>query len=310
MTPEERQVITAIFDRLRAAENQPRDPEAERLIVDLVARQPYAPYAMAQAVYVNEQALANFGKRVEQLEHELAEARSQAKPQSGGFFSNLFGGGRSEPEREPYPPQGGGSPWGSQPQTYAPPPRGYPPAGQGYPSGPAYPPGGQGYPGQAYPGQAYPPGPAPQPGPWGGQPQGGGGFLQSAVSTAAGVAGGVVLANMLTSAFSHRGASAQGAGLGGFGTSGGSADDPSSQGFGGQSSAGQGFEGGSSGGRDSGQDSGRAEPVNHSDAAYDRSQDQQSHEDYADDHDPGSYSSDSGSYDSGGDDGGSFSGDV
>ena len=37
MTPEERQVITGIFERLRAAENRPRDPEAERLIGELVA---------------------------------------------------------------------------------------------------------------------------------------------------------------------------------------------------------------------------------------------------------------------------------
>jgi uncharacterized protein len=294
MTPEERQVITAIFERLRAAENQPRDPEAERLIADLVARQPYATYAMAQAIYVSEQALANFGKRVEQLEHELAEAKSQPKPQSGGFFSNLFGGGRPEPEREPYPPRGSESPWGAQPQTYAPPPRGYPPGGQGYPPGPSYPPGGQAYPAQ-------------QPGPWGGQPQGGGGgFLQSAVSTAAGVAGGVVLANMLTSAFSHHGGSSGGSGFGGFGSSGGSAGDSAGQasagqGFEGGSSGGQGFEGGSSGG----QGFDRAEPVNHGDAPYDRSQDQQSHEDYANDRDSGSDS-----YDSGGDDGGGFSGDV
>jgi hypothetical protein len=285
MSPEERQVITAIFERLKAAENLPRDPEAERLIADLVARQPYAPYAMAQAIYVNEQALANFGRRVEQLEHELADARSQAqaRPQSGGFFSNLFGGGRPEPE--PHPPQSGGSPWGPPPPSYAPPQRGYPPAGQGYPAQ-GYPPGGQ----------AYAPGPAQQPGPWGAQPQGGGGggFLQSAVSTAAGVAGGVVLANMLTSAFSHHGGSGAGS-LGGFGSSGGSADS--------LSGGSQGFEGGSSGGGFS------QEPVNHGDQAYDRS-DQQSHEDAAYDRDSGGDHYDAG-YDSSDDGGGGdFSGDV
>jgi len=64
MTPEERQVITGIFERLQAAEGHPRDPEAEKLIADLVAKQPYAPYAMAQSVYVNEQALVGLNQRV------------------------------------------------------------------------------------------------------------------------------------------------------------------------------------------------------------------------------------------------------
>src|SRR3712207_7073543 len=40
------------------------------------------------------------------------------------------------------------------------------------------------------------------PGPWGGGMQRGGGFLGTALSTAAGVAGGMMIANALTSAFS------------------------------------------------------------------------------------------------------------
>jgi acetylglutamate kinase len=34
MTPEERQLITGLFDRLKGAANAPRDPEAEALIID------------------------------------------------------------------------------------------------------------------------------------------------------------------------------------------------------------------------------------------------------------------------------------
>jgi hypothetical protein len=290
MTPEERQVITAIFERLRAAENHPRDPEAERLIADLVARQPYAPYAMAQSIYVGEQALANMGRRVEELERALTEAKAQAEQaqqqHSGGFLSSLFGGGR---QPEPQPPRGPGaapSPWGQQPpQGYAQPPRGYAPGPQAYaPAGPMA---------------------APQPGPWGGQPQGGGGgFLQSALTTAAGVAGGVVLGNMLSSAFSgHHGG---GSGLGSYGV----LSDPTDQGLGGQ-----GFEAPGFSGRDisegnireaGGFDHDDAATRGGTDAAYDRSQD--SHEDYASDHggdDPG-FSDDSGG---GGDDSG-WSGDV
>src|SRR5665213_2245727 len=102
MTPEERQVITGIFERLQAAESHPRDPEAERLIADCVAKQPYAPYAMAQSIYVHEQALANLGQRITDLERQLHDA--EEKPQSGGFLSSLFGGAGPDPRPQP---QGG-----------------------------------------------------------------------------------------------------------------------------------------------------------------------------------------------------------
>lgn len=190
MTPEERQVITAIFERLRTAENHPRDPEAERLISELIARQPYAPYAMAQSIYVGEQALARLNSRVCDLEARLEEARS--KPQSSGFLSGLFGGDRPEPR--PASP-------GSSPQY---------PQGQPAPGASAYP---------AAP-QAGPWGGQPQPGPWSAPAQGGG-FLQNALTTAAGVAGGMVVANALSSAFSGHGWGASGLGAlgGGFGSS-------------------------------------------------------------------------------------------
>jgi hypothetical protein len=90
MTPQERDVIAGIFDRLKQAANQPRDPEAERLIAERITQQPYAPYVMAQAVYVQEQALENLNREVETLRAEVAELRSQ--PQQGGFLSGLFGG--------------------------------------------------------------------------------------------------------------------------------------------------------------------------------------------------------------------------
>src|SRR5215212_10182796 len=92
---QERQVIDDIFRRLEQVARQPRDPEAERYIAEKVRQQPYAPYAMAQAVYVQEQALANLNAEVEQLRAEVDASRSQ--PQ-GGFLSGLFGGGARAPE--------------------------------------------------------------------------------------------------------------------------------------------------------------------------------------------------------------------
>lgn len=182
MTPQERDVIAGIFDRLRQAANQPRDPEAERFIADRLREQPYAVYAMAQSVYVQEQALANLQGQVEQLQAEVQQLRSQpaAPAQSGGFLSGIFGGGSSQPARSgsvpSFPQRGGPQPaspaWGGQPQ-------------------------GQGMPQQ---GMAA----ASAPGPWQGQqaPARGGGFMANALTTAAGVAGGLVAGNMLMNAFS------------------------------------------------------------------------------------------------------------
>ena len=58
---------------------------AEALIRDLMARQPAAPYLLAQVVLVQEQGLRNLQARVEELER--AE-----RPQGNGFLGGLFGG--------------------------------------------------------------------------------------------------------------------------------------------------------------------------------------------------------------------------
>jgi uncharacterized protein len=89
MDQNERRIIDDLFERLRKAEEQagPRDPEAEALIARHVAAQPAAPYYMAQAIVVQQDALARAQARIEELERRLAERRS------GGFLGGLFGGG-------------------------------------------------------------------------------------------------------------------------------------------------------------------------------------------------------------------------
>jgi uncharacterized protein len=181
MDPKEREVISGIFERLKPAGSAPRDAEAEKFISEQISKQPYAPYVMAQSLFIQEQAMTNMQQQVEQLQNEVRrlQAEAQAKPaaSSGGFLSGLFGGGT--PARPAAPPQ---QMMPMQPQG-------------GYQGGP-----------QGGPWGAPPPGYAPQQqgGPWGGQqPQRqGGGFLASALTTAAGVAGGMVAGNMLMNAFS------------------------------------------------------------------------------------------------------------
>ena len=172
MSPEERQLLQGVFDRMRNNASAQRDPEADRLIADNVAQQPYSPYFLTQAVIVQEQALQAANQRIQQLEQHVQQA-GQGQSSGGGFLSSIFGGGaaRSQdhvpaPQRPPVWNQGGAMP----PQGQAP--------NQGYGQQPGYVPQQQG-------------------GPWGGQQApmggGGGGFLKGALGTAAGVAGGALM---------------------------------------------------------------------------------------------------------------------
>jgi uncharacterized protein len=211
MTPEERQMLGGLFQRVNAAAPAQRDPEAESFINDAVRAAPHAPYVLAQTVLVQQQALEAAAHRLADLEAAARQGAEQSQ-EHGSFLGNLgktiFGGGPSAPPRPGYDQQAYQRP----PSPYAPQPsQGYPSQPQGYP-----PPPPQGYP--------------PQPGPWGAQPQpqgGGGGFLQNAASTATGVAGGVVLGNLLGGLFGGHGGGglfggggASAAGLGGAGLSG------------------------------------------------------------------------------------------
>ncbi|MBN8533774.1 MAG: DUF2076 domain-containing protein, partial [Rhizobiales bacterium] len=101
MDSQERQVIDGIFERLKNVATQARDPEAERYIAELVQKQPYAPYALAQSVYVQEQALINQQQQIEQMKAEIAELQSRPAQAAGGggFLSGLFGGGNAAPQR-------------------------------------------------------------------------------------------------------------------------------------------------------------------------------------------------------------------
>ena len=174
MSPEERQLLQGVFDRMRNNANGQRDPEADRLIADNVRQQPYSPYYLTQAVIVQEQALQAASQRIQQLEQQAQQA-PQHSSGGGGFLSSIFGSGAAA-SREPVPAQR--PPVWNQGSTQAPPP--------GYGQQPGY-----GQPQQQGYGQ-----PQQQGGPWGAQqPQApaGGGFLKGALGTAAGVAGGALM---------------------------------------------------------------------------------------------------------------------
>lgn len=186
MTPQERQLVSDLFDRLAALEISPRDPDAERLIADGFARAPHAAYALVQTALVQDEAL----KRADAKIRELTNA-DVAPPAGGGFLDAMRSalgtqtnaqtgrGATSVPSVRPAPAgqpdprwnsgaASSGSSWGGAPGVNAAP----------------------------QPEQAAPPY-AQQ------QPSSGGSFLGTAAASAVGVIGGAMLFNSIGSLFGN-----------------------------------------------------------------------------------------------------------
>jgi uncharacterized protein len=180
MTPQERQMLADLFERIRSTSTGPRDPEAEAFIGEAVRAVPSAPYVLAQTTIVQQHALEAATQRIAELEARAAQPQEQTSF-LGNLGKTLFGGA-------PSAPQPGLAPRGYDASAYQ---RGGPDP----------------YAGRQPTGYAPPPQQQQQPGPWGAPPAqgGGGGFLANAMTTAAGVAGGVVLANSLESLLGGRG---------------------------------------------------------------------------------------------------------
>jgi hypothetical protein len=198
MTPEERDIIGRFIARVGGAQQgnfsggssvpatqtalPAIDPEADRFIGDQFNANPQARYRITQMAFVQEAALAEAQNRIKRLEYDLQQAQ-QALQQAQSQGGQRGGGLFSGLF-------GGGQQQARpayQPQYAPPPPQ------------PAYPPGYQ-------PGMFR---------------SGGSGFLGSALTTAAGVAGGVLAADALTSMFSGHGEGFGGGGFGGGGFGGG-----------------------------------------------------------------------------------------
>ena len=90
MTPEERNLVVQLFDRLATLEDAERDPEAVRLIAEGLRQAPNAPYALVQTVLVQDEALKRADARIRALEG-AAEPAAPDKSFLGGMRDGLFG---------------------------------------------------------------------------------------------------------------------------------------------------------------------------------------------------------------------------
>ena len=121
MSPEERQLLQGLFERIQNAGGAPRDQDAEAFIANAVKALPYAPYLLAQTVIVQDQALRAANDRLQQLEAQVRELQQRAQQQqagagSGGFLGglgSLFGGAAPPPPPPPRAPSPG---WNQTPQ--------------------------------------------------------------------------------------------------------------------------------------------------------------------------------------------------
>ena len=87
MTPEERELVRDLFERLSELERERRDPDAERLIREGLTRAPNAVYSLVQTVLLQDEGLRAADERILQLEDELA--RNQPRGQGRGEDSFL-----------------------------------------------------------------------------------------------------------------------------------------------------------------------------------------------------------------------------
>src|SRR5207247_11030142 len=92
MTPEERNLVIELFDRLATLEDAQRDPEAERLIRDGLRQAPNALYALVQTVLVQDEVLKRADARIRELESaSAAEAAPRDQSFLGGVRESVFG---------------------------------------------------------------------------------------------------------------------------------------------------------------------------------------------------------------------------
>ena len=110
MMPQEKEMIATLVERLKKAEGQPKDLEAETLIRQATAAQQDAPYSLVQTALIQELSLQQAQSRIGELERRLAETKpASSSPPS--FLGGAAGAAATAPTPSAGPPgrtDGGG----------------------------------------------------------------------------------------------------------------------------------------------------------------------------------------------------------
>ena len=178
MTPQEQEMIGDLIDRVQKTQLAEKDMDAEQMLQQGMGRNPDALYILAQTVLVQKYALEQAQAQLTEAKAQVEQMQQHPEPKHASSFLGNLLGRNDAPAPPPPPPQG----WSAVPAY----PQSAPPVG--------------------YPQYGAPMG------------MGGGGFLQGAMQTAAGVAAGALAFEGIESlmhGFGH--AAGYGQGFGGFG---------------------------------------------------------------------------------------------
>ncbi|QCI17013.1 DUF2076 domain-containing protein [Buchnera aphidicola (Aphis helianthi)] len=165
MKDEEKKLIENLFHRLKNTElnSSERDDEANSLIQDLVKKQPYSPYYMTQTILIQETAIKKLSLKVEELNNTISNLNSNKVIKKPSFLSSFF-------RKEPISSETSNNIWGKNQNisgSYNPLPASSSAISNSNSSG------------------------------------SNSGFIKNALQTATGVAGGMILGNMLMNVFNH-----------------------------------------------------------------------------------------------------------
>ncbi|MGF1727493.1 DUF2076 domain-containing protein [Photobacterium nomapromontoriensis] len=98
MTPQEKELIQNVANKLKQSPNKTKDADAEQLITNEIGSQQDAVYKLTQAVLVQEMALKELKQKNEYLEQSAEYYKAES---NRGTFSKMMGGSRPAPQ----PPQ-------------------------------------------------------------------------------------------------------------------------------------------------------------------------------------------------------------
>jgi uncharacterized protein len=114
MTPEEKQLLTDLANKIAQTPAPARDPEAEDFIRTHIGARPDALYLMTQTVLIQNMA-------IDHANQEIAQLRQQP-PASGGSFLGGAPAGQPQYHEQPMQPQYPQQQYQQQQPQYAPPP--------------------------------------------------------------------------------------------------------------------------------------------------------------------------------------------